>query len=146
MEFLLRNSSIFRYFLLPCMWLLSFSSQILSACLLCTQMKTGLKITGTTYSKEEGNVWYSSGQEISYVLCTGLPRWLATEGAGHLDNPLSINLLYVSLFHHFRTSLVSERCRRACRGYFSRDEAPFTCDHDLRVVASRNRETNTFRL
>ena len=42
-EFVLRNSSIFRDFLLPCMWLFSFSSQFSSACTVKMQTKTGLK-------------------------------------------------------------------------------------------------------
>ena len=42
-EFVLRNSSIFRSFLPPCMWFLSFSSQFSSACTVKMQTKTGLK-------------------------------------------------------------------------------------------------------
>ena len=36
-------SSIFRYFLLPCMWILSFSSQFLSVCTVKMQTKAGLR-------------------------------------------------------------------------------------------------------
>ena len=42
-EFVLRNSSIFRSFLPPCMWFFSFSSQFSSACTVKMQTKTGLK-------------------------------------------------------------------------------------------------------
>ena len=42
-EFVLLNSSIFRSFLLPCMWFLSFSSQLTSSCTVKIQTKTGLK-------------------------------------------------------------------------------------------------------
>ena len=46
-------------------------------------------------------------------LCTGLPSSNSEE-------------LPSFIFHHFRTSPVSERCRRASRGYFSRAEGPLT--------------------
>ena len=52
---LYRWSIIFRDSLPPCMWLLSFSSQFLSAFSLCMQTKTGLEMKVTIY-REEGNL------------------------------------------------------------------------------------------
>ena len=72
-EFVLRNSSIFRSFLLPCMWFHAFSSQFSSAFSLCIQMKTGLKMHGTTY-REEGMIWicYYCGAQIICLLPTSV--------------------------------------------------------------------------
>ena len=51
-EFVLRNSSIFRSFLLPCMCFLSFSSQFSSACRvkMQTKVENWLVLKATTYS------------------------------------------------------------------------------------------------
>ena len=74
-EFVLRHSSIFRTFILPCMWFLSFSSQFSSAFSLCTQMKTGLKMKGTTY-REERMIWicYYGGAQIICLNCMSARR------------------------------------------------------------------------
>ena len=46
----------------------------------------------------------------------------------------------VLMFDHFRTSPVSERCRRAFRGYSSRAEASLNCDSDRPPIAIKTRK------